>query len=304
VTHWYDHRPTFSELDETIVVGRPAFVASLYGHEGLKDHAQAVFDAWLAMVPPATALYYSHDNTKRIMKLTPKAIAKIRSELSVSSIKKMYKWYFVKSAAQGGAWDECHAFSFEIYVTPSSSSFVYVTFPLDHVEVQGAAEVVRWFYQWNERFRFTHGGAGYGYELAWFDEQAQCAGPTMLNIGLRYHGVRVWERSNARYRTPTLDTAAWLTFLDAASIAALDAGAIDRIHVQVIRHPCAGGGVVLQAGPAPDPCDTNQRDTAYTLLKSVNDAIIPLRTTKWALKGWGSRKDPELENSWFRRMDA
>jgi len=305
-SHWSDNRSTFTEQGETIVVGRPAFVAYFYANDGFCAYAQAVLDAWLAMLPPKTSLYYSHDDSRRFMKVTSKLIAKIRNELTERRLAKMYKWFIVKSSADDGAWDECHAFSFEIYATGSYYSYVYVTFPLDYVETQSPETVSHWFCDWNQRFSFTHSGAGLGYEVAWFPEQENCVGPTMLEMSLRYHGLRAWNHSHARMheRTKqTLDTAAWLTYLDARSIQDVGLGAVEGIYEAVTRHPC-GSGLVLQAGPAPDPCDSTQPNKAYALLKSINDAILPIRTTKWALKGWGDRRHPEKENGWFGRMDA
>jgi Protein of unknown function (DUF3396) len=304
--HWYEGTlPTFTELGTTIVVGRPAFVASFYAHEGFMAHARAALDSWHAMLPANTPLYYSHETTKRFIKLTPKALAKLRDELAASNIAKQFKCYFIKSAPEDGPVDECHAFSFEIYATPSYSGYVFLTFPRDHVESHGADAVVRWFGQFCAQFEFTHAGAGFGFELAWFGEQEQFAGPFMLATGLRFHGVRVWERRNARNRArtkTTLDTAAWLTYLDATSLADIGAAAVERIAPDVQRHAC-GSGLLLQAGPSPDPCDTNRRDQAYARLKSVNDAIVPIRTTHWWIKRWGS-EDAEKENDWFRRMDG
>ena len=309
MANWYDKRATYTEASETIVVGRPAFVASFYVFNGLVPQARAAFNAWLELLPPKTEVWYSHGETKRYLKLTPKAVDKVLDALSPTSIKKKYKWYMAKSV-RPDAVDECHGFSFETFATVAGS-YIYVTFPLDYVATQGAEAVVRWFCDWCERFEFTNGGAGFGYEMAWFDEMEQPVGPLMLTTGLRHHGVRVWERTHARSRGQTmqsLDTAAWLTFVDAASIKLLEEGAIEAIDPGVTRIPC-GSGVVLQAGPEPDACDTNRRNSAYKLLKSVNDAIIPLRPTEWYLRGWGADRlhgqetDQDRENRWFSRMD-
>jgi hypothetical protein len=240
------------------------------------------------------------------MKCDSKGSAKVRAELSVASINKMAKRYLVKSAEPGGPVDECHAYSFEIYASGTHSGFVYVTFPRDYVESEGSDEVLNWFCDWNQRFEFSHAGAGYGWELAWFPEQAQHAGPTMLTTGLRFHGVRVWERRQAWFRErnkTTMDTVAWLTYLGKDAISDIGGTAkLSRLEKGVEQHTC-GPGVVLQAGPRPDPCDTNRRGAAYALLKSINDAIIPIRSTKWWIKGWGS-KDAEKELGWFSRMDG
>jgi hypothetical protein len=85
MSNWYDQVPTFTELDATITVGRPAFVASFFAREGLIAHAQALFDAWLALLPAKSTLYYSHADTKRYIRVTPKVIAKIRDVLSPRS---------------------------------------------------------------------------------------------------------------------------------------------------------------------------------------------------------------------------
>jgi hypothetical protein len=150
----------------------------------------------------------------------------------------------------------------------------------------------------------THAIAGLGYEVAWFDEQAQRAYPTMLATALRFHGVQMWNQHNARFRDRTdntLDTASWLTFLDRSVIEKLEPGAIERIDAGVARHPC-GKGIVLQAGPLPDPADTNRRGPAWDLLKSVNDAIVPVRTRKWWINRFAT--EPDKENGWFSRMDT
>jgi len=303
MTNWTDVRPTYTELGESVAVARPAFVASFHANQGLMLHAQAAFDGWLGLLPAKSTIYYGHEKSKKYVKASPKATAKVRDALSPASIAESYQWYFAKTAAPGGPADECHAYSFEIKANESSGSFVYVTFPHDYVESIGVDAVIEWFSRWCADFGFTNGGGGYGFEVAWFAEQAQHAYPAILPTALRFHGVRLWERHHARFRLPgptTLDTAAWLTYLDRASLETLEPGALERIDSGVTRHPCANG-IVLQAGRTPEPCDTNRRDAAYALLKSVNDAIVPVRTTKWWINGFGG--EPDRENGWFERMD-
>ncbi len=304
MAEWYEKRATFTELDDTIAVGRPAFVAYFYSHQGLKKHAQSVFDAWLKLLDPRTMLYYSHDNTKRILSLTKKSIEKVRAVLSIESISDKYKFYYAKSGPEEGAIDECHGYSFEIFTTPTSNGYVYIAFPLDYVSTRGTDAVVTWFKKWCEAYEFTHAGAGFGYEIAWFSEQERQAYPLMLQTALRFHGVRMFHRNTARFRErgkQTLDTAAWLTFLDETTIGNLEPGSIDRIDPGVMRHPC-GHGIVLQAGAQPDACDVNRPSRAYELLSSVNAAIVPVRTTAW-WKSWFACNDPGKENGWFSRMD-
>ena len=305
MTHWYDIRPTFTEDGDTIVVGRPAFVASFHSEPGLAQHAAAILDAWLALLPPDTTLWYSHEKTRQYLKLTLKALARIRVDFSVKSLDQKYASYLIKSAPEGGPVDECHRYSFEMYAVDGHSGYVFLTLPLDHVEEQGPDLVVRWFGDWCARFAFTHAGAGYGYEQAWFGEQSQCVGPAMLSVALRFHGVRAWVRSTARFRTlgkTTLDTAAWMTFLDAGSVNDVGAESLGRIDRRVSQYKI-GSGVLLRAGETPDPGDSNRRNDAYAMLKSVNDCIVPIRTTKWYQNYWGTPDDPEKEDRWFRRMD-
>lgn len=305
MSNWYDSKPTFTEQGDTIVVGRPAFVASLHCEPGLAPHATAILDAWLALLPSKTPLWYSHEKTTRYLKLTPKALAKIHADYSPKSLAVKYASYLIKSAPQDGPVDECHEYSFEMFAANRHSGYVFVTFPLDYVDTQGADAVVGWFGDWCSRFEFTHAEAGYGYEQAWFGEQAQHVGPTMLATALRFHGVRAWVRSTARFRgrgKTTLDTAAWLTYLDATSIKDVEADAIERIDPRVTPYS-VGSGVLLRAGAMPDPCDSNRRGDAYALLKSVNDAIVPIRTTKWYQNYWASCNDAEKEDRWFSRMD-
>ena len=72
---------------------------------------------------------------------------------------------------------------------------------------------------------------------------------------------------SARAEQTTLDTAAWLTYLDATSIEDVGASAIERIDPRVTRYRL-GSGVLLRAGPMPDPCDSTQRGEAYALRES------------------------------------
>jgi hypothetical protein len=115
----------------------------------------------------------------------------------------------------------------------------------------------------------------------------------------------MFDRETAASReliAQTLDTAAWLTYLDQATLDKLEPGAIDNIDPGVSRHRC-GNGVLLQAGPEPDPCDVNRPSRPYELLRSVNAAIIPVRTTAWYMN-WFASDDPDKENGWFSRMDS
>ncbi len=301
---WSDTPVTHTSVDTTFVVGRPAFVATFYIEAGLAAKASAAFDAWLAMLPAKTPTFYGHANSRRMAKLgTPKALAKVREGLSLPSIQTTYQWYVAKSGPAEGVAEECHAYSFEIFVANAYPGYVYMTFPLDHVEAVGVDAVVAWFGGFCEQFGVTHAGAGPGFEVAWFNEQAQGVYAPLLAIGLRFHGVRVWQRDNARYRVSsekTLDTAAWLTFLSADAIGRLDPGAVERIDPGVTRHPC-GTGVVLQAGKVPDPCDVNRPGPAGALLAAVNAAIVPIRTVKWWVNGFAADRDKE--NRWFGRMD-
>ena len=152
MTHWYDIRPTFTEDGDTIVVGRPAFVASFHSEPGLAQHAAAILDAWLALLPPDTTLWYSHEKTRQYLKLTLKALARIRVDFSVKSLDQKYASYLIKSAPEGGPVDECHRYSFEMYAVDGHSGYVFLTLPLDHVEEQGPDLVVRWFGDWCARF--------------------------------------------------------------------------------------------------------------------------------------------------------
>lgn len=304
---WYGKLATFTELEDTIVVGRPAFVAYFYSDGGLENHAQTAFDAWRNLMDPKASLYYSHDKTKRILALTNKAIEKVRGALAVECINEgdEYKFYYAKSGPAEGSIDECHGCSFEIYTTAGDNGYVYVAFPRDYVNIRGTDAVLDWFKKWCETYEFSHAGAGFGYEIAWFGEQERQAYPLMLQSALRYHGVRMFDRNTARFRErgkQTLDTAAWLTFLDKTTIGNLEPGAIDHIDPGVMRHSC-GGGIVLQAGLEPDACDVNRPSNAYKLLSSVNVAIVPVRTVGW-WKNWFASNDPDKENEWFSRMDT
>jgi len=302
MTSWHATPATFTELEQTFVVGRPAFVASFYARQGFAAHAQAIFDAWLTVLPAKTPLVYGHESSRRLSKLTPKAIAKVRDVLSPPSVGDRYKWYFAKSAAPGSPADECHGYAFEVFATPTAAAYVYVAFPLDHVIAQGVPSVIDWFRAWNDTFAMTHAGAGFGYEIGWFDDYAKTAYPVMMPIAQRFHGVRFWHRMHARFReqtSRTLDTAAWLTYLDEESIHALADGALDRLDPGVTRHTCTRG-VLLQAGAEPDACDVNRPNTEYALLRAVNDAIEPIRCTEWWIHGFAGGAD--VENSWFGRM--
>lgn len=302
MTTWHETTATSTELDDSIIVGRPAFIASFYAAQGFAAHAGSAFDAWLALIPPRTPLYYGHENSRRPSKLGAKAVAKVRDALAPNSIGERYKWYFAKSAPPDGPADACHGYAFEVFATPTAAAYVQVAFPLDHVTALGAPAVLAWFREWNDRFEMTHAGAGLGHELAWFDDHAKTAYPVLFQIASRYHGVRFWHRMHARFRGQTprsLDTAAWLTYLDAATVGQLE-GAIDRVDPGVTRHACARG-TLLQAGAEPDPCDVNRPSTAYALLRSVNDAIVPIRCTEWWIRGFAG--DAATENAWFARMD-
>jgi len=310
--NWCDYKPTYGGD----VIGWPRFVASFYSHNGPKDHTRDILDAWLELLPPKTKVRYAQqDDTREFFEhfsLTPEVVDRVREALSPASILREEQWY---QAYSDTVREDCEPFTLEIFAS-AAGSYIYLSFPLDYVATRGAASVVRWFSEWCERFEVTNGGAGFGYELVAFHDWAVAVGWEMLATGLRYHGVRVWERSHARFRGATLqslDTAAWLTFLDKASISAVGRGKIKQIDSGVLRRSC-GSGVVLQAGPEPDPCDSNHRNASYKLLKSVNDAIVPVRAAKWGTNGWSGDVSytalhgiPALydrENSWFSRMDT
>ena len=306
MANWFEKCATYSEMGDTIVVGRPAFVAYFYTNENAQKNAQRIFEAWIKLMDPKVDLYYSHDDTKRIFKLTKKAIEKVRAALSVENIAKgdEYKWYYAKSGPKEGPIDECHGYSFEIYATNGDNGYVYVTFPLDHVPTVGLEEVIEWFTSWCQSYQFTHADAGFGYEIAWFGDQERQAYPLMLNTAMRYHGVRMFHRNTAQLREQgmkTLDTAAWLTFLNGETLDKLESDTIDRLDSRVLLHPC-GNGIVLQAGSMPDACDVNRPSVNYQLLRSVNEVIVPVRTTAW-YQNWFAADDPDKENSWFERMD-
>lgn len=301
---WSEQPITDTNVDGTIVVARPAFVASFYAETGMVKCAAPAFDAWYAMLPTGAVTYYGSGNSRRLSKLdNAKAQAKVRAALSPKSIDAAFQWYHAKDGAKDGPADECCGHSFEIFVAPEGSSHVFVTFPLDFADAKKADAAVAWFAQWCAMLGATHAEAGFGYELAWFGERAQVAYPRILATGLRYHGVRLWHRTTARFRDDdghTLDTVAWLTYLDATAIARLGPGAIEGIDVGVTRHKQAKG-VLLQAGKLPDACDVNRPGPAHALLRSVNAATKPIRTPKWWVNGFAG--DPDKENHWLGRMD-
>ena len=310
--NWCDFKPTYGGD----VIGWPRFVASFYIQKGPKTHTHDILDAWLELLPPKTKVRYApQDETRQFFEhfdLTPAAAEQVREALSPARILEGEQWFQAYSDTVA---EDCQPFSLEVFAS-AVCSYVYVSFPLDYVVMRGAASVVRWFSEWCERFEVTNGGAGFGYETVSCYDWAPAVGWEMLATGLRYHGVRVWERSHARFRggnRQSLDTAAWLTFLDEVSISAVGTERIKQIDPGVLRRSC-GSGLVLQAGPAPDPCDSIHPNASYRLLKSVNDAIVSLRPSKWGTNGWSGDVSyaavhgvPALydrENSWFSRMDA
>jgi hypothetical protein len=304
--NWDDALPPVTMLDETHISGRPAFVAYFFTSPSLAPHAQGVLDAWLELVPPKTALYYSHDRTKRFPKLTPKALSSVRDSFAEKKLGgDEYARYIFKSAPEEGFIDGPHAYSLELYATVPFPGFAYVTLPIDYVAMQGADAVLGWFRDWCTRFEVTHARAGYGFEVTWFGDRQTGLGAEVLARCLRYHGVAVWERASANMARPndrTLDTAAWLTYLGQGCLDQIGPERIAAIDPGVTRHP-TGQGVVFQAGAMPDACDTNRRGPAYKLLKSVNDAIVPIRSDHWYQNYWAS-DDPDKENRWFSRMDG
>lgn len=301
---WSEQPITDTNVDGTIVVARPAFVANFYAEKGMVKQAVAAFDAWYAMLPEKAITYYGHGNSRKLAKLdTAKAQAKVRAALSPKSIDEVFQWYHAKDGTKDAPADECSGHSFEIFVAPEGSSYVYITLPLDFVDAKKADAAVKWFGQWCEMLGATHADAGFGWELAWFAERAQVAYPKILATGLRHHGVRLWHRTTARMRDDdgqTLDTAAWLTYVDGSAIERLAPGAIDGIDAGVTRHKL-GKGVLLQAGKLPDACDVNRPGPAHALLRSVNAAVAPIRTRKWWVNGFAG--DPDKENRWLGRMD-
>lgn len=302
-----------TEGDEVSVVGQPAFVAYFYSHEGIDRHAVSILDSWLNLVGSSRPLWFSDEKSKRFSKLTPKNLEKLHRDYSTKSLEGKFASYIIKSASESKPVHECDAFSFEMFATEGNSGYVYVAFPVDHIETVGTMQVIGWFNDWCTRFSFTHAGAGFGYEIAWFYEQSQVVGPVMLTQGLKFHGIRVWDRYSARFRERTplsLDTAAWLTYLDNKCIERVGANAVTGLDGRVMRHPSTTG-ITLQAGPAPDQCDADLQSSAYQDLKAVNDIIRPIRTTAWEQNGWASIGDlnewtgidETTENSWFARMD-
>lgn len=307
MNNWDAELPPVKLLDETHISGRPAFVAYFYMGGSLAPHAQALLDGWLALVPPKTELYHSHDRTKRFPKLTPKALSTLRASLTVKKLsgEDAYANCILKSAPEDGFIDGPHAYSLEFYATADDPGFVYVTFPVDYVATHGADAVLGWFRDWCTRFEATHARAGYGFEVTWFGDRRTGLGAEMLARCLRYHGVAVWERETANMRESenhTLDTAAWLTYLSQGCLDELGSDRIAAIDPGVTRHTTSNG-VVFQAGAMPDACDTNRRSAAYKLLKSVNDAIVPIRSDHWYQNYWAS-EDADKENRWFSRMDG
>lgn len=124
----------------------------------------------------------------------------------------------------------------------------------------------------------------------------------MLAMGMRYHGVRVWDRYSARFGAGlSLDTAAWLLFLDRSLLARIGADRLSQVDSRVHVLPRADG-ILLQAGDEPDACDVEDRGDGYSLLASVDAFIAPLRTQSWLQGGWAAH-DPAEENAWFSRME-
>ena len=304
---WNEQSATFTELDQTIVVGRPALVACFFGNAGLEDAAIPCFDEWRERFPPKTPLYYSHDNTKRIMKLTPKAVSKVHDVFSPTKLVKEAQFYYFKDAEKGGPSDECHGHSFEMLITASVRSYILVSMPLE----TDTAELATMFKDWCGRFNFSHATAGFGFEVAWFQETAQPAYPLMLRVGLRFHGVRVFHRQSVLFcqaEPKTMDTVSWLNFVGPDALEELGSDPFSNLAEGVIKEDL-GEGVFLQAGQEPNPCDVNRPGDALTQLRSINAALRPIRTAEWELKNFtidpanGYAVDPEKEQSWLERLD-
>ena len=300
---WNEQSATSTELDQTIVVGRPALVACFFGNAGLEDAALPCFDAWREQFPPKTPLYYSHDNTKRIMKLTPKAVTKVHDVFSPVKLAKAAQFYYFKDAEQGGAIDACNGHSFEMLITTKVRSYVLVSMPLE----ADTAAFAALFKDWCGRFNFSHATAGFGFEVAWFNEIAQPAYPLMLRVGMRFHGVRVFNRQCVLFsqaEPKTMDTVSWLNFVGPDSLEHLGSDPFGELADGIVKEDL-GDGVFLQAGPEPDPCDVNRPNEALAQLRSINAALRPIRTESWSLKSFtvdpanGYAVDPDKEQAWL-----
>ncbi|MGH1344693.1 MAG: type VI immunity family protein [Nannocystales bacterium] len=305
---WTETIATYTELDDTIVVGRPALSALFFGNAGLAQAGLACFEDWLARFEPKTPLYYSHDNSRRIMKLTPKAVKKVRDVFSEQSLETSYQHYYFKTADPKGAIDECHGHSFEMLITKTARSYMHLTLPLD----TDPAELEALFRAWCSAHAFSHAAAGFGFEVAWFNEQAQLVYAPVLRTGLRFHGVRVFYREHIAFMQDsqqTMDTVGWLNYVGADSLEVLGPGALDALQ-DGVRREDLGDGILLAAGDAPDPCDVNRPNETLDALRSINAALEPIRTQEWTLKGFardpdqGYVADPDREQDWLTRLDA
>ncbi len=307
VKTWNEHSAMSDGAEQSICVGRPALVAYFFANAGLEDAAIPCFDEWRAQFPPKTPLYYSHDETKRIMKLTPKAVRKVHDVFSPEKLKTLAQYYYFKNSTTAGAIDACDGHSFEMLITATVRSYIMVSMPLE----TEPAVLLALFKDWCARFGFSHATAGLGYELAWFNHTSQPANPLMLRTGMRFHGVRMFNRQcvlSGEIEPKTMDTVAWLNYVGPDALELLGQDPFANLAEGVVREDL-GDGVFLQAGAQPDPCDTNRPGPELEQLRSVNAALRPIRTEAWTLKGFtvdpanGYAVDYDKEQAWLERLD-
>lgn len=289
-----------TEAGTRLLVARAALVMQYFGGSALNLTGPEIFDAWMAMLPARTRVYYVDYDARRFLRLTPKARDRVHGALATAGEEFVY--FFFKDAPDVSLGQ----YSLELALGPSKdgSIAVHVAMPLAQVDAVGPAAVIATFERWVDAYPVAHASVGYGFDYTVGREHEQDAQPAMMGLARRYLGLDVRDRLTECGLREKVKGAAWLNYLSwplierAGGSAAMDAHLSPRVR----RIECRNG-MLLVAGERPTLGDADHPPPDLDALRDVAEFIKPIRLQRWVQDdvlrtfGFGDAQ------GWFARLD-
>lgn len=157
---WTQDRAVFRSKYYTAEVARPAFTIELYGNTDIHPSMGEVLDVWLGLVPPDRhASLHTMDSGVSFQPFTSRRQRRLRNLLTPQSLSRKGLTAMIKDCEEFAV----HQYNLSLSMRVGVNA-VILSLPLSLGETPADAQAL--FTRLLQTAPFTHGTAGYGYEIS------------------------------------------------------------------------------------------------------------------------------------------
>jgi hypothetical protein len=300
-------QPVIRDPDGQVLV-RIGLVLTLYFDDGfsasVRSRIGACLELFLSLCGPQLRWYLPPD-AETWSQISPDALARVREWFESGTAD--YSW--ATSWRSGRTPLEAGEFQFNVLALEGKLprlSFLQVILPINWLQTSlGPFPQVAW--QFAQILRPFHGYGGLGFAAPSDIALRDAAQPEVYAMARRFPGIEVDRPvGHLFYLAEGIKGVNWLTILGEHWIATM--GGVERLRalldVRFVFHSY-GGGLIIQAGDAPETGDVNQRlwPRAYAILARVLRPIRIRRHGSFDNAG-EHRFTDETTMDWLSRFDT